>query len=154
MFRPQYVDRSELYDATTKSLATGTAEFTVKKVKTHNDKGNPLVNKSGHEMFQLILSVKDSEGKTGTLLDYLHANYPSKIVEFLDSIGLGNLWRREGFNPQLLIGNGGRLSITMRPTEKNPEGVPSVDYYCEMTQKKAAPAQNKKEEEFDDQIPF
>ena len=149
MFRMNYVDPKEFFDSTTKNLSTGKASFTVKKVKTQNEKGEPLLNRKGHEMIQLVLDVRDSSGKSGTLIDYLHGNFPSKIYEFLVGVGKSNFYCENGFHAETLVGSKGEVSITMRPTDKNPEGVPSADYYYEPTVKK-----QQSNEEFDDDIPF
>ncbi|HEY5234555.1 MAG TPA: hypothetical protein VIJ14_00125 [Rhabdochlamydiaceae bacterium] len=149
MFESSYVAPSEFFDSTTKTLATGRAEFNIKKIKTHDENGKVLTNSKGAQSFQVVMSVKDSKGAQGTIVDYMHENFPSKVHELLAGVGLPHLYK-PGFDPHSLLGNGGELVIGTRVTDKKPEGMICVDSYIPY---KLQP--NKAEEsDLDQAIPF
>lgn len=137
-------------DAENQLLAEGDADFQVIKATDE-------VSKSGNEMIALLLKVWDSEGREGTIFDYLLPKLAWKIKHFCEATGISmDKFKSNQLCAADCADKTGKAKIKTQVDKTGQYQPKSViaDYFIKLNAGKEATAQNGNPPPFDDDIPF
>lgn len=145
-------------------LEPGIYNFRVKEAKFEmsNQGINRDPNKPSNPMIKLELSINDSDGIEHTIYDYLIETKRMgwKARHFCDAVGLSQEYDSLQFNEKLCLNRRGKASIIFQAGTRKPDGTyykdknAVEDYVMNDIGQTKSEIEKKKDEFFDDSIPF